>query len=86
MKNFVFGAMALALIVSSCSHEKDNSGTTEITTWKDGKKGAISITYDDASINQFRQALPIMDTLGIKGTFFVNTANIRGSKIPPKHL
>lgn len=57
-----------------------------ITTWKDGKTGAISITYDDATINQFRKALPIMDSLGMKGTFFINTADIPNSKFPPKYL
>jgi len=30
------------------------NGQTEITKWQDGKAGAVSITYDDGSINQFR--------------------------------
>ena len=51
-------------------------GGTEITKWQFGKTGAISLTYDDATINQFRKALPIMDTLGLKATFFINTADI----------
>jgi peptidoglycan/xylan/chitin deacetylase (PgdA/CDA1 family) len=64
-------------------HDK-HFGETEIVKWKDNKLAAISITYDDASINQFRQALPIMDTLGFKGTFFINTADIPGSQYAPK--
>ena len=36
------------------------NGQTEITKWQDGKTGAVSITYDDGSINQFRYALPLM--------------------------
>src|SRR5687768_12452906 len=59
---------------------------TEITKWQYGKAGAISITYDDATINQFRKALPIMDTLGLKGTFYINTADIPGSRFPPKWI
>ena len=38
-----------------------NIGHTSITKWPDGKRGAMSITYDDGSINQFRIAVPIMD-------------------------
>src|SRR5687768_11576986 len=61
-------------------------GRTEITKWQYDKAGAISITYDDATINQFRKALPIMDTLGIKGTFYINTADIPASQFPPKWI
>ncbi|MGZ5135702.1 MAG: polysaccharide deacetylase family protein, partial [Flavitalea sp.] len=33
-----------------------------------------------------RKALPIMDTLGFKGTFYINTADIPGSRFPPKWI
>ena len=72
-------------MVSGCSDNKQY-GATEITKWRGDKAAAISITYDDASINQFRQALPIMDTLGFKGTFFINTADIPQSKFAPKFV
>jgi peptidoglycan/xylan/chitin deacetylase (PgdA/CDA1 family) len=74
------------ILLFACSGNKDHYGETEITKWKGNKPAAISITYDDASINQFRQALPIMDTLGFKGTFFINTADIPGSQLPPKFI
>lgn len=61
-------------------------GNTEITKWQHGKTGAVSLTYDDATINQFRKALPIMDALGFKGTFYINTADIPGSRFPPKWI
>jgi len=34
---------------------------TEITKWQDGKLAAVSMTYDDSTINQFRVALPMMN-------------------------
>src|SRR4051812_22722649 len=77
---------AAAIIFQKCSTHESNRGETEITKWKDNKKGCISITYDDATINQFRQAMPIMDTLGLKGTFFINTADIPGSEFAPKWI
>lgn len=49
-------------------------------TWQGAKKGAVSITFDDGSINQFRQAIPILNRLGFKGTFFIITGNIPGSE------
>ncbi len=75
--------LASLAVMTSCSKFKSE---TQITNWKDDKKAAISITYDDASINQFRQALPIMNNLGIKGTFFINTVNIPGSQFAPKFI
>ena len=81
----VIESLCALSIMFSCS-TKEHVGNTEITKWKDNKIAAISITYDDASINQFRQALPIMDTLGLKGTFFINTADIPGSQFPPKFI
>ena len=74
------------LFLSGCTMQVEITGQTEITNWKDGKNGAISITYDDASINQFRKALPIMDTLNIKATFYINTAHILDNEIPPRFI
>jgi peptidoglycan/xylan/chitin deacetylase (PgdA/CDA1 family) len=59
---------------------------TEITKWPAGKKGAISITYDDGSMNQFRYALPVMERLKLPATFYVITGSITGSKYPPKFV
>lgn len=74
------------LLLFTAIHSQTSIGSTEITKWPYGKAGAISITYDDATINQFRKALPIMDTLGFKGTFYINTADIPGSRFPPKWI
>lgn len=66
--------------LSGCSQKSGIIGTTEIMTWQGAKKGAVSITFDDGSINQFRQAIPILNRLGFKGTFFIITGNIPGSE------
>jgi peptidoglycan/xylan/chitin deacetylase (PgdA/CDA1 family) len=62
------------------------SGQTEITKWQDGKTGAVSITYDDGSINQFRYALPVMERLKLPATFFIITGPIPGSKYHGKFI
>jgi peptidoglycan/xylan/chitin deacetylase (PgdA/CDA1 family) len=61
-------------------------GQTEISKWKYGRNGAISITYDDGSINQFVKAVPIMNKLNMPGTFFINTGSIPGSKYQGKFI
>src|SRR5215207_6709541 len=84
----MFKISTIAVCISFClsvnSHSQTSFGNTEITKWQYGKAGAISLTYDDATLNQFRKALPIMDRLGFKGTFYINTADIPASRFPPK--
>ncbi|MBA2563318.1 MAG: polysaccharide deacetylase family protein [Chitinophagaceae bacterium] len=66
--------------------KKENFGKTEITKWQYGKSGAISLTYDDGSINQFREALPIMNRLGFPATFFIVTGELKEAKYPAKFI
>jgi len=56
------------------------AGTTTVAEWQNGKNGALSITYDDGSYNQFKDALPIMEKLHLPATFFIITGGIPGSK------
>jgi peptidoglycan/xylan/chitin deacetylase (PgdA/CDA1 family) len=65
---------------------KAQMGNTIITKWQNGKNGAVSITYDDASRNQFTRALPVMERLKIPATFFVITGPISGSAYQGKFV
>ena len=56
------------------------TGETEIAKWQYGKKAAVSLTYDDGSLNQFRVAVPIMDRFGFPATFFIITGHIPSSQ------
>jgi len=77
--------LSLCLGVGSCGPEIDElAGKTEILKWPEGKKAAVSLTYDDGSVNQFRIALPLMDSLGFPATFYINTGQIPGSQFLPK--
>lgn len=76
--------LVLLWFLAGCSKQSDIAGTTEISTWQYGKRGAISITFDDGSINQFRKAIPILNDLGFKGTFFIITGDIPGSTFQRK--
>ncbi len=75
--------LLISMILVQCSQP---AGRTEITRWQNGSNGAVSITYDDGSINQFRKALPIMNRLNMPGTFFINTGSVPGSEFQGKFI
>lgn len=78
-------SLALSFLLFSC--RDDNSiGKTIITKWKFDKKGAITLTYDDGNIHQFKRAMPIMDRLGLPGTFYIVTGKVPGSQYPPRFI
>jgi peptidoglycan/xylan/chitin deacetylase (PgdA/CDA1 family) len=74
------GLITLTAIILSSGFALGQVGKTEITKWQYGKTGAVSLTYDDGSINQFRVAVPIMDSFAFPATFFIITGNIPGSR------
>ena len=80
MKPLHVGLVACLLASVSVSGQAPR---TTITKWPDGKQAAISLTYDDSTINQFRIALPLMNERGLPATFFVITSQIPGSKHHP---
>src|SRR5436305_15340910 len=74
------------LIAIICLFNNLLSAQTEITKWQDGKVGAVSLTYDDGSINQFKYALPVMERLQLPATFYIITGPITDSKYPGKFI
>jgi peptidoglycan/xylan/chitin deacetylase (PgdA/CDA1 family) len=68
------------LVITLVHVASGQAGTTEITRWRYGKTAAISLTYDDGSINQFHVAVPIMDSFNFPATFFIITGEIPGSR------
>ncbi len=44
--------------------------------WPDEKKMAISITFDDARLSQIDKGIPLLDSYGVKGTFYVSTSSM----------
>lgn len=73
-------AFGIVFFATACSTStEDQAGNTEITRWPDNKRAAISLTYDDGTINQMTVARPIMNRLGFPATFFILTGKIDGS-------
>jgi peptidoglycan/xylan/chitin deacetylase (PgdA/CDA1 family) len=82
--NFLFILFILTISCTEKNHKP--AGYTEITKWQDGKLTAVSLTYDDGSINQFKVALPIMNRLQFPATFFIITGDIEGSQYHRKFI
>ncbi len=77
---------AIFLSFNIATAQKARIGETNISEWQYGKKGAVSLTYDDGSYNQFKYALPIMERLKMPATFFVITGGIPGSEYHGKFI
>jgi peptidoglycan-N-acetylglucosamine deacetylase len=45
--------------------------------WPTGKKGAISLSFDDARPSQIDKGIAILDRYGVKATFYVSIPNVR---------
>lgn len=56
--------LSLIILLALQSHAQNDQ------PWK-GKKAAVVITYDDAINEQLDNALPVLDSLGLKATFYV---------------
>jgi len=78
MRN-ILSLFGIVLFVSCTPKAENTIGQTEITKWQDNKRAAISITYDDGTINQFTVARPIMNKLGLPGTFYIITGKVKGA-------
>jgi len=48
--------------------------TTPKFEWPDGRRAALSITFDDTRPSQLDSGLPILDGHGVKATFYVSLA------------
>ena len=86
MNKLLLPAFGIFLFCNLVKAEAQTPGKTEIARWQDGKKGAVSITWDDGSINQFKIALPILNRLKFPATFFIITGQIPGSTYQGKFI
>jgi peptidoglycan/xylan/chitin deacetylase (PgdA/CDA1 family) len=44
--------------------------------WPDGKRMALSLSFDDARLSQAEVGMPILDGHGVKATFYVSMRNV----------
>jgi hypothetical protein len=44
--------------------------------WPEGKVMALSLTFDDARLSQADKGIPLLDSFGVKATFFISPDNL----------
>ena len=64
----LFFAIGLFLLESTGSFAQSNSA------WE-GKKCAVVLTYDDAIDQHLDNAVPILDSLGLKASFYITASS-----------
>ena len=76
------GLCCLVLAFTGCasSDPKDNERSAleagRNVQWPQGKRAAISLTFDDARLSQVERGLPILDEYGVKATFYVSIKSL----------
>ncbi len=50
--------------------------TTTTFPWPNGKRAAISLTFDDARLSQLDSGIPILDRFGLRATFYVTPSAV----------
>ncbi len=55
--------------------------TRESMLWPDGKRVAVSLSFDDARPSQLDCALPILDRHGVKATFYVRVEAVQSRPV-----
>ena len=64
------GGLGFALVAGSPSAARPRPAT-----WPDGRRAAVSLTYDDGLNSQLDNVIPDLDALGLKATFFLTEEN-----------
>ena len=67
---------SLFLIVSAFMLASCGTPQVEVCKYKDGLQAAVSLTFDDGLIDDYTLIAPCLDSLGLKGTFWVIGNNI----------
>ncbi len=58
-------------------YDAQNDGSTKSAfDWPEGKKMAISLTFDDARLSQVDKGMPVLNKYRVKGTFYVSPDNM----------
>lgn len=68
--SFYFGVNSAQTYETNTTQEKSDF------QWPEGKKMALSLSFDDARLTQIENGIPIFDKYGIKVTFYVSLGDM----------
>ena len=67
----------LASAIGSAQYETTKPAAKSEYRWPEGKRAAISLTFDDARPSQIDNGIPVLDRYGVKATFYVSPSALR---------
>ena len=70
-------ALAVLSLASSCRELED----ARITEYRDGRRAAVSLTFDDGILDHYTMVAPHLDSLGLRATFWVNGNSIEQGEV-----
>ncbi len=71
LKTTVAIIFALTLFLVFCPNNTTNAQSTQTFEWPDGKRAALSLSFDDARLSQVDIGTGLFDKYGAKVTFYV---------------
>jgi peptidoglycan/xylan/chitin deacetylase (PgdA/CDA1 family) len=74
-RTFAVGGVSMSVISSSSSFA--HGAKNPRVWWPDNKAAAVSLTYDDGLDSQLENAVPALERLGLKATFFLTPENMQ---------
>jgi peptidoglycan/xylan/chitin deacetylase (PgdA/CDA1 family) len=73
--NMGSGAVRMTIAFGICAICNPIAGQ-ESFKWPDGKRAAVSLSFDDGRLSQIDTGLALLKKLGLKVTFFVNPGSV----------
>jgi peptidoglycan/xylan/chitin deacetylase (PgdA/CDA1 family) len=77
--NFLIPVLILTLsceISTAQAYLTDQNRERSDFQWPEGKKMALSLTFDDARLSQIDNGIPLFDKFNVKATFYVSRNNM----------
>ena len=72
MKSILVSTLLFFHCISSIAQER-----VQAITWPDGKKAAVSLSFDDARLSQVDTGIPVLDEFEVKATFYLSVEAMR---------
>jgi peptidoglycan/xylan/chitin deacetylase (PgdA/CDA1 family) len=66
----------ISVINQAQSYESAKSADKSVFQWPEGKKMALSLTFDDARLSQPDIGIPLLDKYGVKATFYLSPGDM----------
>jgi peptidoglycan/xylan/chitin deacetylase (PgdA/CDA1 family) len=72
-----FSSLVATTVVNQSSSYSAPQESVQMIPWPEGKRAAVSLSFDDGRASQVDKGLDVIDPTGVKVTFFVNPPAVK---------